>query len=351
MGFLTNALGSVDKKHVIRILHSCYTFIVKGLFMNHKLFFVLCNVVFSYASENCLSIGFYSEANGKTQEDRFSVDSIARETKDFFCVYDGHGGSRASEYLKNNLALCFAASLKTCATKKEAFELAFKKIEKHILNNMMDGSTAVAVYLENNVAHVAWVGDSRAVVGSNDSNVVFATRDHDLERQDERERVFAAKGVLFREKAKNGVTGKWRINCLEMTRSIGDAGPKGLVKSRRQSTFEPVSRIIKGTELFWQQWPGEKNLSHSVVAAPLQGQVIAEPEYAEISLTEKDRWFIIASDGLWDKMKNEEAVKMVADLARQYCSLENIAETLVRKAIGGGSKDNVTVMIIDLLNR
>ena len=41
--------------------------------------------------------------------------------------------------------------------------------------------------------------------------------------------------------------------------------------------------------------------------------VIAEPEFFELELNHKDKFIIMASDGVWEFISNEEAVRIVAD--------------------------------------
>jgi serine/threonine protein phosphatase PrpC len=63
-------------------------------------------------------------------------------------------------------------------------------------------------------------------------------------------------------------------------------------------------------------------------------------------------FLILASDGLWDVMSNEEAVDMVAEVlmsmavAGNSVSLQEAAETLTLDAYVRGSRDNIGVAVI-----
>lgn len=93
--------------------------------------------------------------------------------------------------------------------------------------------------------------------------------------------------------------------------------------------------------------------------------IIPEPEVMFIPWSKEDECLILASDGLWDVMTNEE----VCDLARKRILLwhkkngvtlptergegidptaQAAAELLSNRAIQKGSKDNITVIVVDL---
>lgn len=51
--------------------------------------------------------------------------------------------------------------------------------------------------------------------------------------------------------------------------------------------------------------------------ADLKPAVTAQPEVKQFQLTADDEFFVIASDGLWDKLSNEDAVGLVMDTVKQ----------------------------------
>lgn len=93
--------------------------------------------------------------------------------------------------------------------------------------------------------------------------------------------------------------------------------------------------------------------------------IIPEPEVTFIPRAKEDECLILASDGLWDVMSNEEA----CDLARRRIlvwhkkngaalpcprgedidpAAQAAAEYLANRAVQKGSKDNITVIVVDL---
>ena len=338
-----------------------------GFDMNKKLLFFLCTIMFfSYASEYiydvlgqpfpCALDIFTTQNQRMYQEDRLTCCNIHQKGW-LFGAMDGHSGDEVVEYVLQQLPHKFAQGLSNSLTEKQSFERAFAETEEDVLiKGFTSGSTALFVYItQDRVVHVAHAGDSRAVFG-NKNGVVFATQDQTVYRDDERERVIQAGGIVYRDKSVNEKIEElwpWRINRLNMSRSIGDPCAKGKLPNIPVRTI-PALRMRKTDEgkdvlVCLEQWP-DILLENGMEFNPQIGQVIAEPEYTQRSLTDKDRWLIIATDGLWDRIKNEEAVKMVQDYYDEGGCLKGVAHYLGKCAIKKGSVDNIAVFVIDLLH-
>lgn len=86
--------------------------------------------------------------------------------------------------------------------------------------------------------------------------------------------------------------------------------------------------------------------------------VISEPEVTIWKRTGLDSFLIMASDGLWDVVSNEFACKIVSrclhgQTKRSYSddlngSAVEAAALLAELAIARGSKDNVSVIVVEL---
>ena len=59
------------------------------------------------------------------------------------------------------------------------------------------------------------------------------------------------------------------------------------------------------------------SLCRSIGDADLKPAVTAQPEVSQHQLTAEDEFVVVASDGLWDKLSNEEAVRLVHDTVKQ----------------------------------
>jgi protein phosphatase 2C len=91
----------------------------------------------------------------------------------------------------------------------------------------------------------------------------------------------------------------------------------------------------------------------------LKPYVIAEPEVTIMERTDKDEFLILASDGLWDVVSNDVACKIARNClsgraASKYpesvsgSTAADAAALLVELAISRGSKDNISVVVVEL---
>ena len=160
--------------------------------------------------------------------------------------------------------------------------------ENYMLNLENSGSTCISVFLQKtsiNKIYIANVGDSRAIIikesNNNNDNWSFEqlSRDHKASEKDEAERILKHGGEIEQAQNDNGeLEGPLRIYMK------GDEGP-GLAMTR---SFGDVIGSILG--------------------------IISEPEVKEYILKEEDRAIIIASDGLWEYVSNEEVAQIVKKL-------------------------------------
>uniref|UniRef100_A0A1D1YAG8 protein-serine/threonine phosphatase n=1 Tax=Anthurium amnicola TaxID=1678845 RepID=A0A1D1YAG8_9ARAE len=270
----------------------------------------------------------------------------------FFGVYDGHGGAQVANYCREHIHVALAEEIRKIEETPEcsddddcqkqwasAFTNCFLKVDAEIGGTINEdagaaqqdtipcsvepiapetvGSTAVVAVLCSCHIIVANCGDSRAVLCRGKQPLPLSV-DHKPNREDEYARIEAAGGKVIRW------NGYRVLGVLAMSRSIGD-------------------RYLK-------PW------------------IIPEPEVICVPRMKEDDCLILASDGLWDVMSNEE----VCDAARRRiltwykrngvtASLERgegadpaalaAADYLSKRALQKGSKDNITVIVIDLKAR
>jgi protein phosphatase 1L len=155
------------------------------------------------------------------------------------------------------------------------------------------GACATTAVVKGGHLYVAHVGDCRAVLSRNGTADAL-TADHTCAREDERARIERQGGYV-----RCGGSGVWRVQgSLAVSRAFGDGALK--------------------------RW------------------VVAEPAVATVALAADCEFLVIASDGLWDKVSNQEAVDAVSRSRATAC------RELVDMARRRGSRDDVTVMVVDL---
>ncbi|XP_062087737.1 protein phosphatase 2C 16-like [Humulus lupulus] len=269
--------------------------------------------------------------------------NLTHLTSHFYGVYDGHGGSQVANYCRERIHLALAEEIgmsndDLCngdvgenqqALWEKAFTSCFQKVDDEIGGKINGdasdatvepvapetvGSTAVVALVCSSHIIVANCGDSRAVLCRGKEPVPLSV-DHKPNREDEYDRIEASGGKVIQW------NGHRVFGVLAMSRSIGD-------------------RYLK-------PW------------------IIPEPEVMFVARAREDECLILASDGLWDVMTNEEICEVArrrlllwhkkngvtaladrglgADLAAQAA-----AEYLSMLALQKGSKDNISVIVVDL---
>jgi protein phosphatase 1L len=217
----------------------------------------------------------------------------------------------------------------------EAFAAVHEKFLKTIAattyrHGFMDssGTTATALLASNDTFVIASLGDSRAVLstqyrmpdGSLEIKPLQLTKDHVASDPDERKMVEDRGGTIMQN---NGID---RVNgTLAITRSIGDAS--------LASMLSRIPHVVSMTK--------KEILKLCGVAA---------------DANRLPCFLILASDGLWDTVDNQEAVDLVADVVmevsrddsnwREAAGLQRAAEALTIEAYVRGSNDNIGVCII-----
>ncbi|PKA54569.1 putative protein phosphatase 2C 77 [Apostasia shenzhenica] len=238
-------------------------------------------------------------------EDGFEViTGIHGDSKQaFFGVFDGHGGRAAVNFVSEKLGKNILHAVEQVDEKDEEdrFEAAIKagymRTDHEFLSQgVRSGVCAATVLLKDGELYVANVGDCRVVMSKN--GVADAlTNDHRLDREDEKIRIENLGGYV------NCHKGVWRVDgSLAVSRAIGDISLK--------------------------EW------------------IISEPETRRLHLTPECDFLILASDGLWDKVGNQEAV----DIVKRQGNLKHSCNDLVEISNNRGNRDDITVMVVDLQN-
>lgn len=236
----------------------------------------------------------------------------------FFAVFDGHGGSKVAKYSSQHLAenIIDSQDFKD-GNIKESIKKGFLKIDSDLrqdpdLQHDPSGCTSiVALLTKDNVLYVGNAGDSRAIICTKGVAIALS-EDHKPSNPKETQRIENAGGhVEF-----------GRVNGnLALSRALGD--------------FEFKS----STNL-----PPEKQV------------VTADPDVTRHKLTEKDEFLVLACDGIWDCMTNQEVAKFIRQHVADHVPLKVICEKLMDHCLAdqtgttGIGCDNMTVEIVAFLH-
>jgi serine/threonine protein phosphatase PrpC len=234
-----------------------------------------------------------------------------------FGLFDGHGGKEISAYLSSKIPEVFSDNNLqhplTGAHIKKIYSDIDNEIEKDMYNiGMRCGSTALIALIykvnSNKFLDILNTGDCRAVLYSEFKNpdntitsyVTQMTKDHKPDDPIEKKRIEDKGGIV--ELDTHQVP---RVVDLSLSRAFGDINAKPYVTS--------------------------------------------EPERKRIRLSKSNKFLIMACDGLWDVMSNEDVVTFIKQHLEIYKQNKkyNIAKQLANHAIHNlGSMDNVSIMII-----
>ncbi|KAI8019028.1 putative protein phosphatase 2C 13 [Camellia lanceoleosa] len=231
----------------------------------------------------------------------------------FYAVFDGHGGSNAAAaYVKENAMKLFFEDANLPPTSDiddafleklknshhRAFLLADQALASECSVPDSCGTTALTALVLGKHLMVANAGDCRAVL-CRKGVAVQMSQDHRPSYSPERQRVEEL-GGYFEDGYLNG--------DLAVTRALGDWYMKFPIGS----------------------------------SSPLT----AEPEVQQIMLTEDDEFLIVACDGIWDVMSNEDAVSLVRHALRRHNDPQQCARELVNEALRLNTADNLTAIIV-----
>jgi serine/threonine protein phosphatase PrpC len=233
-------------------------------------------------------------------EDRHVATQVSDE-EELVGVFDGHGGIGAAEYAAATLTQNFKTNKAQTTTEKliKAFETTDKNFLTGYQFQKDDSGTTAVVAVVNRATKkitIAHAGDSRALLIRN-GRKMHATQDHKPNTPEEKQRIEQAKGQVY-------YWGCWRVNGLAVSRSIGDR-------------------------------------NHKKVG------VIATPDTYEID-TQKGDIVVLACDGVFDVMSNQEVVNFVNKKFDQQENPTSIARALVSEAYNKNSRDNISALIVQI---
>lgn len=202
---------------------------------------------------------------------------------------------------------------------EEAFASAFRRLDMDIsleaqapsdhdlfknvaLQVAFSGATACVAHVDKIHLHVANVGDCRAVLGVQNEDgawvAVPLTCDHNAANESECSRI---KSEHPKEEHESLIVDNRLLGILMPFRAFGDVRFKWS-KELQQSILENHCDL-KALNVY--QYTPQHYLTPPYLSA--------EPEISYHKLRPQDKFLIIASDGLWDMLSNEEAVKIVAE--------------------------------------
>ena len=174
-----------------------------------------------------------------------------------------------------------------------------KELPRFVSGDERSGSTAIAVFVTTTHIVFANCGDSRALLGRNGGKVAFATVDHKPYNEEERMRIEKAGGSVIIQRV-NG--------SLAVSRALGDFDYK------------------------------------RVAGLPCTEQLVsAEPELSCIERSPDDEFLVLACDGIWDVMSNQEVADYVRHRLTVHQDLKKLCAELLETCLAKVGRFQVKV--------
>lgn len=220
----------------------------------------------------------------------------------FYGLFDGHAGGRCSNYVAGSLPNVLAEDASFFTNLPQALKRSFHTTNEQFLKvaekmKYHDGSTGITAVVRDSKVLVANVGDCRALIISGGRPIQMSI-DQKPTNPEEQKRIAALGGTV--------------VYCMGVAR---------------------VNRVLAVSRAFGNR--------------TLRSVIRPDAEMMQRELTKDDDYLVMASDGLWDVLKNKD----VCDVCYSPFTQGNpqaIAEELVNAALQRGSMDNVTCICVRL---
>lgn len=239
----------------------------------------------------------------------------------YFSIFDGHSGNEVALFLSKNLHKIISSQLTNLKLNspdininierfndniisfvKKSFEIADEEIIKDLSYNNEVGSTGtiVLLYKIKNSQNIndysryvlcSNIGDSKGYILTR-NNFIQITKEHKCNDIKEVERIKKMGGIVFSNRV---------FGTLMLTRSFGDKEMK-------------------------------------------KYGVISTPDCYCHKIRDEDLYIVIASDGIWDSVCEEELMQM----GGEKLSSDDFSKNLVKLARDKGTRDNISCIVIKL---
>ncbi|CAD8058552.1 unnamed protein product [Paramecium sonneborni] len=204
---------------------------------------------------------------------------------------------------------------------KNAFELTNSEILQSQFDTALSGSTTVLALIQQNQLWTANVGDSRAILCRNNNGwkSIPISRDHKPSDEAEKQIIIQAGG---------------RIQC-QRDFFGNNVGPERVWLSYIDAPGLAMTRSM-----------GDK------IGA--EAGVSSIPEVFQFTLSTNDKFLVIASDGVWEYLSNDDVMNIIIPYYEKD-ELDQAGEKLMMEAINSWknnspARDDITFIIIQLNN-
>ena len=215
--------------------------------------------------------------------------------KSLFLLCDGHGGDKSAKYTIEYFPSILSKQI-TENKKNNNIEYYIKKSYEQLdqltkKNNIMnEGNTLTSIYIDYKNLYCSNVGDSKSIIINNETYINLTYEDKCIDKN-EKKRIEKNGGCIYNDRL-DGI--------IALSRTIGD-------------------HKLKGNGL------------------------ISIPHIKKYVLSSFDKYCIIASDGVWDVLSEDN----IFNFANQCYNCDDLSKKIVDESINNGSQDNISCIVIE----
>lgn len=303
--------------------------------------------------KNVFGVAKTKEATPKVNQDRLFITPKFCDASDAFLFgcYDGNGPKGEKVADMAGLEICGLLEQRKDSVlgsdPRAAFITAFREANAKIVKERFadkSGTTATVVFLRGSKVVVANVGDSKAVRATADADGKWTpevlTTAHKPDEGAEQARIEACGGYILKEDEfgaarvfDNPDPIGQMVQLSSMAGSMSGGGMGGMGGLGGAGASEGAMAFMA------EPWPGlamSRVLGHSGVA---NLGIIPDPDVKSFELTSGDRCLVLASDGVWDFIDDQEVI----DTAKKFRPDANAAcKALVETASARWVEDDPT---------
>ena len=281
----------------------------------------------SYTIKHCNCVLEYSFREDQNIDSEILMEDKSKSIENFnndknqmvFEIFDGHGGDEMSSYLQSNLSKIYKQNLllnkgNIILSLKNAFHDADDEMRSQ-LNIEGLGSTGSLVHLvkeikynENPelVVYTANVGDSRVSLISPE-HIIRLSYDHRTTDEKEKKRILESGMDIIDDRI---------CGTLMLTRIFGNYEYKEYKEDNDNE---------------------EKSNNKGLICEPFISKM-------EIDLSIENQFLIIASDGIWDIITEED----IQNIIQKYKDTQKICSIIIKKCLENEAWDNMSVFAVKL---
>ena len=265
-----------------------------------------CNCVLEYSFREDQNIDSETLMEDKSK----SIENFNNDKNQMvFEIFDGHGGDEMSTYLQANLAKIYKQNLllnkgNIILSLKNAFHDADDEMRGQ-LNMEGLGSTGTLVHIVRRLGPVlevysANVGDSRVSLISPE-HIIRLSYDHRTTDEKEKKRILESGMEIIDDRI---------CGTLMLTRIFGN---------------------------YEYKEENENENNKGLICEPFISKI-------EIDLSIENQFLILASDGIWDILTEEE----VQNIIKKYQDTQKICSIIIKKCLENEAWDNMSVFAVKL---